>query len=155
VRGTEAVLTLCDIIESRAYVACNMPAYDLNGDLIDPPRYASKLIGATVIVRFTLQHYVFSRKDGSGNGRVTSDTFTAVLDHLRITINPDSKGPVTPRKKKPGKMDTVYGDWSPTKRPRDSGGEEDQGPSQPERKLRKKKNQGPSGAPSTSTGAKK
>ena len=149
--SSDAVLALGDIIKNQTHIARQMPAYDLNGDLIDPARYASKLIGATVTVRFVLQHYVISRKDRDGNTRVTSDTFTASLDYLRIAINPDSKGPVTPRKKKPGKMDTVYGDWSPTKRPHDSGGEDDQGPSQAGRRLRKKKkNQGLSAAPSTS-----
>ena len=148
-RSTEAADALRDIVNAHSHVVRHMPAYDLTGELIDPLRYSNKLIGATVIVRFTLQHFVIKKKkDGH---QVTNNVFTGTIDHLHIAINPDWKSPVTPRKKKPGKMDTVYGNWSPTKRRHDGEGEGDQDQNIAGRKLRKRaKNQGSSAAgPST------
>lgn len=153
VTSDAAVEALQGIIDNGSHVVQHMPAYNLVGELIEPVVYFGKLVGATVVVRFTLQHYIINKKDKNG-GKATTDTFAATLDHLRITVNPEGRSPVTPRRKKPRKVDAIYGDWSPTKRRHDSGGEEpgdkDQGSAGKTLRKRSKPNAVSSAGASTS-----
>ena len=62
VRSTEAADALRDIVNACSHVVRHMPVYDLTGELIDPLQYSNKLTGATVVVRFTLQHFVIKKR---------------------------------------------------------------------------------------------
>lgn len=150
-RSETAIEALNKIVDSRSHVAYPMLAYDLNGETIDPIAYGSKLIDATVVLRFTLQHYVITNTGAAGT-KTTSDTFTAAVQHIRVIANPARKGPVTPRKKRPGKMDPVYGELSPSKRRRNSEAEDEQGRGTTGMNLRKKlKGAATPAGPSSST----
>ena len=104
--------------EALAFIAgthavCPLPAYDQNGVAIEPRVYARRLEGATVIMRFNLDHYViWNKKD---KNRAPTDTFSATLVQLRIIIPPPGRDPVTPRKRKISKEDKYFGSFTPRK----------------------------------------
>jgi len=91
-----------------------LPAYDLNGVLVDPQQYTRRLDGATVIIRFELNHYLIRSK-----GQPSIDTFSARVVQLRVILPPPGASPVTPRKKKILPRDDYFGSFTPTKRGRD------------------------------------
>ena len=94
-----------------------LPAYDLNGVLVEPQYYTKRLDGATVIIRFELNHYLIRSKD-----KPSVDTFSARVVQLRVILPPPGASPATPRKKKVLPRDDYFGSFTPTKRGR---GDED------------------------------
>ena len=91
-----------------------LPAYDLNGVLLEPGHYTKRLDGATVIIRFELNHFLIRKKD-----KASVDTFSARVVQLRIILPPPGHSPATPRKKKVLPRDDYFGSFTPTKRDRD------------------------------------
>lgn len=89
-----------------------LPAYDLNGVLIEPQYYTKRLDGATVILRFELTHHLIGR----GKEKPPVDTFSARVVQIRIILPPPGAAPATPQKKKLLPHDTYFGSFTPTKR---------------------------------------
>jgi len=78
-------------------------AYDIDEKLIVPQRYRTRLVGAVVIIRFTVTHWSFGRRVNDP----AVDRYVANLVHMRVLVPPKSKGPVTPRKRKIPLTDTT------------------------------------------------
>lgn len=92
-----------------------LPAYDQNGVLLEPQYYMKRLEGATVIIRFELNHYLINK----GKDRAAVDTFSARVVQIRIILPPPGASPATPRKKRVLPCDDYFGSFTPTKRNRD------------------------------------
>lgn len=58
-----------------------LPAYDLDGSLILPKNYRSKLQGATVILTFALKHYHIGARSENVGG---SNTYVAEITKIRL-----------------------------------------------------------------------
>lgn len=92
-----------------------LPAYDQNGRLLEPQYYTKRLDGATVAIRFELNHFLIYK----GKDQRAVDTFSARLVQIRIILPPPGACPATPRKKKVALHDNYFGSFTPTKRGRD------------------------------------
>ena len=92
-----------------------LPAYDQNGVLLEPQYYTKRLDGATVVIRFELNHYAIQQKDKK---RIV-DTLSARIIQIRVILPPPGACPATPRKKKTALHDTYFGSFTPTKHRRD------------------------------------
>lgn len=98
---------------SDTHVVCPLPAYDQNGILIEPRWYVHRLEGATVVLRFELNHYVIRNKRDKGGP--PTDAFSARIVQLRVVIPPPAASPVTPRKRKVLPSDSYFGCFTPRK----------------------------------------
>ena len=78
-----------------------------------------RLEGATVIIRFELNHYLIRKKD-----QRAVDTFSARVVQLRVILPPPGASPATPRRRKVLASDTYFGSFTPSKRSRDDEDEE-------------------------------
>ncbi|KAK7016115.1 hypothetical protein R3P38DRAFT_3321543 [Favolaschia claudopus] len=67
-------------------------AYDVDGDLISPAHYMSKLSGAVVRATLTLSHWKI--------GRDKRDTYTADIESLRVLVPASVAGSSSPRKRR-------------------------------------------------------
>ncbi|KAF9789202.1 hypothetical protein BJ322DRAFT_1017915 [Thelephora terrestris] len=73
-----------------------LPAYDLNGVLMEPQYYTRRLDGATVVLHFELSHHpICKSREGA-----PVDTFSARVVQIRVILPPTGASPATPRKKK-------------------------------------------------------
>lgn len=61
-----------------------LPAYDVDGDLIMPKDYESRLKGAVVVMSATLKHYDFTARASSP----ASNTFVADVVKIRVLVPP-------------------------------------------------------------------
>jgi hypothetical protein len=86
-----------------------LPAYDLNGDLIHPILCNSALAGAIARVTFALNHWYIENSSKEHN----ANCFVADIKTIRILVNPTSQA-TSPKKRKTARRDP--GDESPTKR---------------------------------------
>jgi len=64
----------------KTHVVVPIPAYDVDGRLIHPTQYRSKLEGATVEARLTLQQWAISPKK--------LDTYTADVHSICVLVPP-------------------------------------------------------------------
>ncbi|KAL1947153.1 hypothetical protein VTO73DRAFT_14114 [Trametes versicolor] len=73
-----------------------LPAFDVNGVLIEPKSYVEKLRGATVLAKFNILHYNIgtSRTGQRGNAREIKDVFCLDVEYLRVIIAPLRTPPV-------------------------------------------------------------
>ena len=91
-----------------------IPAYDLEGKLIDPRYYCRHLEGAVAEVHFNLSHWSIARQGVPGK-----DVYTADIVLIRVIAPP--RATATPRTRTPLKRKVsafIHPDSSPTKRPR-------------------------------------
>ncbi|KIO14778.1 hypothetical protein M404DRAFT_17638 [Pisolithus tinctorius Marx 270] len=87
-----------------------IPAYDLEGKLIDPRFYRRYLEGAVVELHFNLSHWSISRQGIPGK-----DVYTADIVMMHVLVPPHaSVTPRTPLKRKVSAY--IHPDSSPTKR---------------------------------------
>ena len=97
----------------ESHVVVPILAYDVDRRLIHPTEYRSKLKGATVEVRFILQHWAINEKKSVGKGG--TDSYTADVQSIQVLVPPI-------RVTSPRKRVVLYiGDdinSSPTKRPK-------------------------------------
>lgn len=107
----EAAEALAAVSETHA--VCALPAYDQNGQLIEPQLYTRRLGGATAILRFELNHYVIRNK--KNKKELPTDTFSARLVQLRVIIPPSAATPVTPRRRRLLPSDDYFGSFTPRK----------------------------------------
>ena len=84
------------------YSAIPIPAYDVDGRLIEPDRYSELLQGATVEVEFNLLHWAFAAK----TGEPARDAFVAEIERLRV-LDPPKPFVYSPRKRKAQLMGPV------------------------------------------------
>ena len=70
----------------KSHVVVPIPAYDIDRRLIHPTQYRSKLEGATVEVRFTMQHWAIGEKKSAGKG--STDSYTADVHSMRVLVPP-------------------------------------------------------------------
>ena len=108
---------------AETHAVCPLPAYDQNGVLIEPRWYARRLEGATVILRFELNHYLI--RDPRNRKEKPTDTFSARLVQLRVIIPPPAASPATPRKRKVLPSDNYFGSFTPRKNPKDGDDDDD------------------------------
>ena len=107
-------------VAAETHAVNPLPVYDQNGVLLEPQYYTKRLDGATVIIRFELNHYLIRAK-----GEPPSDTFSARIVQARIILPPTGASPATPRKKKLLPHDTYFGSFTPSKRGRDDDDDDD------------------------------
>jgi len=89
-----------------------IPAYDIEGKLIDPRYYRRHLEGAVAEVHFNLSHWSISRHGVPGK-----DVYTADMVLIRVLTPPRAYSiPRTPLKRKVSAF--IHPDSSPTKRAR-------------------------------------
>jgi len=89
-----------------------VPAYDLEGKLIDPCYYRRHLEGALAEVHFNLSHWSIAKQGVPGK-----DVYTADIVLIRVIAPPRATAtPRTPLKRKVSAF--IHPDSSPTKRAR-------------------------------------
>ena len=89
-----------------------VPAYDLEGKLIDPRCYRRHLEGALAEERFNLSHWSIAKQGVPGK-----DVYTADIVLIRVIAPPCATAtPRTPLKRKVSAF--IHPDSSPTKRAR-------------------------------------
>ena len=89
-----------------------IPAYDVEGKLIDPHYHCRHLEGALAEVHFNLTHWSISRQGVPGK-----DVYTADIALIRVLVPPRAAAtPCTPLKRKVSAF--IHPDCSPTKRAR-------------------------------------
>ncbi|KAK7025639.1 hypothetical protein R3P38DRAFT_2778450 [Favolaschia claudopus] len=76
----------------NSHVVIPIRAYDVDGDLISPAHYMSKLSGAVVRATLTLSHWKI--------GRDKRDTYTADIESLRVLVPASVAGSSSPRKRR-------------------------------------------------------
>jgi hypothetical protein len=91
-----------------------LPGYDQNGVLIEPQLYSRRLDGATVVIRFELNHYFIRKRE-----QRSVDAFSARVIQVRVILPPPGTCPATPRRRKILPRDTYFGSFTPSKRGRD------------------------------------
>ena len=69
-----------------------LKAYDINGDLILPLEYKTKLRNALVRIEFTMSHWVIRKK------KAATDTFVADILSIRVLDEPRPLEIVSPKK---------------------------------------------------------
>lgn len=74
------------------------PIYDLPGQLVQPTDYYKRFRGATALVGFRVTCYKWDK----------NNTICADLEHLRVLVTPSPLTPVTPRRKRPLKVDRKF-----------------------------------------------
>jgi hypothetical protein len=72
-----------------------IPAYDMQGHLIAPIQYRSRLEGAVVELHFELSHWSIGGKETEPS----SDTYVADVTQIRVLVPPKPRV-VTPTKRK-------------------------------------------------------
>lgn len=70
--------------------ATPLAAYDVAGKLIKVHSLETSLMGALVLVYFTLKHYPIREKAGSG---VSNNTFTAIATQVKVLEAATERGP--------------------------------------------------------------
>ena len=83
------------------HIVCPIIAYNDEGDLINPKKYAQVLAGATAEVHFRLSHYTIAKHGDDGKvvkGEVT-DTYVADIYMIRVLSSPQTSL-TTPTKRK-------------------------------------------------------
>ena len=89
-----------------------IPAYDIEGKLIDPHFYCHHLEGAVTEIHFNLSHWSITRQGVPGK-----DVYTADIVMIQVLAPPcASATPHTPLKRKVSAY--IHPDSSPTKRAR-------------------------------------
>ena len=104
ISSAEAAEALQDIIDNGKHHAVPLPAYDFNGDLIEPKRYRDTLENAVVEVHFTLEHWAIAKDK--------SDSYRAEVTKIVVHSRANANAVRSPKKRKPA----AKLDGSPAKR---------------------------------------
>lgn len=100
-----------EMLEKKTHNLIPLPAYDIQGQLIPPQSYKSKLPGSIAYIGFTLTHWFINQK----NDTLASNTFTADITSIRIIK--DSILVQSRRRERPNQTDPRL-KTSPTKKRR-------------------------------------
>ncbi|KAJ7612105.1 hypothetical protein FB45DRAFT_1009366, partial [Roridomyces roridus] len=100
VRSSQAKEDLAKIVNENTHQVYRLPVYDTNRLLVDPKHYRLKLVGAVVLVAFTLQRWA-------------NDVFGADIQYMHILAPPPSGGSPSSKRVHPPQNDP----GSPSKRP--------------------------------------
>jgi hypothetical protein len=72
-----------------------LPAYDVNGNILEPETYKKNLPGAQVRVTFSMRHWIIKKKN----------VFTANVESLRVLVDAEKEEEMVANKRKLAKID--------------------------------------------------
>lgn len=90
--GDRSKEKLTELVAANTHTIQPLPAYDIDGNIISPDHYETKLRGATVLVAMAFTHrYIKKNK---------RHVFTALPREIAIVRRPSTMGPSSPYKRR-------------------------------------------------------